>query len=240
MPEPGLLELRGVTARYGSVEAIRAVSLTVPEGTTVALLGRNGAGKTTTLRVVSGVVRPVRGEVLFAGERLDGHRPEEVARRGVAHVPEGRRVFPGLSVAENLAAGAYRRRLARADVARETDRVLGFFPALQPHCHQAAGSLSGGEQQMVAMARALIGRPRLLMIDEPSLGLSPVLVEELYDRLRLLNEAEGLTVLLVEQYVDLALEAAGHAYVLEKGEIVLQGPAQELHSHPEVVSAYVG
>jgi branched-chain amino acid transport system ATP-binding protein len=235
-----VLELKAVTARYGSVEAIRDVSLTVPEGTTVALLGRNGAGKTTTLRVVSGVVRALRGEVLLDGERLDGRRPEDVARRGVAHVPEGRRVFPGLSVVENLAAGAYWRHLSRRDVARETGRVLEFFPALQSRRSQAAGSLSGGEQQMVAMARALIGRPRLLMIDEPSLGLSPVLVEELYDRLRLLNEVEGLTVLLVEQYVDLALEAAGHAYVLEKGEIVLHGPARELHSHPEVISAYVG
>jgi branched-chain amino acid transport system ATP-binding protein len=235
-----VLELRGVTARYGSVEAIRDVSLTVPQGTTVALLGRNGAGKTTTLRVVSGVVRPVQGEVLFDGERLDGRRPEEIARRGIAHVPEGRRVFPGLSVVENLAAGAYWRHLPRAEVVRETDRVLDYFPALHQHRQQAAGSLSGGEQQMVAMARALIGGPKLLMIDEPSLGLSPVLVEELYDRLHRLNEAEGLTVLLVEQYVDLALEAAGHAYVLEKGQIVLQGPARELHSHPEVVSAYVG
>jgi len=235
-----VLELRNVTARYGSVEAIRAVSLTVPDGTTVALLGRNGAGKTTTLRVVSGVVRPVQGEVLFDGERLDGRRPEEVARRGVAHVPEGRHVFPALSVTENLAAGAYWRHLPRAEVTREVERVLEFFPALQGHRWQAAGSLSGGEQQMVAMARALIGRPRLLMVDEPSLGLSPVLTEELYDRLRLLNEVEGLTVLLVEQYVDLALEAAGHAYVLEKGQIVLSGPARELHSHPEVVSAYVG
>jgi branched-chain amino acid transport system ATP-binding protein len=235
-----MLELRGVTARYGSVEAVRDVSLTVPDGTTVALLGRNGAGKTTTLRVISGVVQALRGEVLFDGERLDGRRPEEIARRGVAHVPEGRRVFPGLSVMENLAAGAYWRHLPRAEVGRETDRVLDFFPALQKHRSQAAGSLSGGEQQMVAMARALIGRPKLLMIDEPSLGLSPVLTEELYDRLRLLNQAEGLTVLLVEQYVDLALEAASHAYVLEKGAIVLQGPASELHSHPEVVSAYVG
>jgi branched-chain amino acid transport system ATP-binding protein len=235
-----MLELRGVTARYGSVEAIRDVSLTVPDGTTVALLGRNGAGKTTTLRVISGVVQALRGEVLFDGERLDGRRPEEIASRGVAHVPEGRRVFPGLSVIENLAAGAYWRHLPRAEVGRETDRVLDFFPALQKHRSQAAGSLSGGEQQMVAMARALIGRPKLLMIDEPSLGLSPVLTEELYDRLRLLNQAEGLTVLLVEQYVDLALEAASHAYVLEKGAIVLQGPASELHSHPEVISAYVG
>jgi branched-chain amino acid transport system ATP-binding protein len=235
-----MLELRGVTARYGSVEAIRDVSLTVPEGTTVALLGRNGAGKTTTLRVASGVVRPAKGEVLFDGERLDGRRPEEIARRGIAHVPEGRGIFPGLSVVENLAAGAYWRHLKREAVARETDRVLEFFPALAQHRRQAAGSLSGGEQQMVAMARALIGRPKLLMIDEPSLGLSPVLTEELYARLRLLNEVEGLTVLLVEQYVDLALETATSAYVLEKGQVVLQGPAQDLHSHPEVVAAYVG
>ena len=150
-----MLELRGVTARYGSVEAVRDVSLTVPDGATVALLGRNGAGKTTTLRVISGVLSPVRGEVLFDGERLDGRRPEEIARRGVAHVPEGRRVFPGLSVVENLAAGAYWRHLPRAEVAREADRVLEFFPALHKHRSQAAGSLSGGEQQMVAMARAL-------------------------------------------------------------------------------------
>lgn len=240
MAEQPVLELSGVTARYGSVEAIRDVSLTVPEGTTVALLGRNGAGKTTTLRVVSGVVEALRGDVIFEGERLNGRRPEEIARRGIAHVPEGRHVFPALSVADNLAAGAYCRHLGRADVDRETDRVLEFFPALQTRRSQAAGSLSGGEQQMVAMARALIGRPKLLMVDEPSLGLSPVLTEELYDRLHLLNEVEGLTVLLVEQYVDLALEAAEHAYVLEKGQIVLSGPARELHSHPEVVSAYVG
>ena len=235
-----LLSLTGVHTHIGAYHILHGVDLEVPAGQVTMLLGRNGAGKTTTLRVVSGVVRPVRGEILFDGERLDGRRPEEIARRGVAHVPEGRRVFPGLSVVENLAAGAYWRRLPRAEVARETDRVLDYFPALHQHRQQAAGSLSGGEQQMVAMARALIGGPKLLMIDEPSLGLSPVLVEELYERLRLLNEAEGLTVLLVEQYVDLALEAAGHAYVLEKGEIVLQGPARELHSHPEVVSAYVG
>ncbi|HLF41614.1 MAG TPA: ABC transporter ATP-binding protein [Acidimicrobiia bacterium] len=235
-----MLELRGVTASYGSVEAVRNLSIVVPEGTTVALLGRNGAGKTTTLRVVSGVVRPVRGEVWFEGERIDGRRPEEIAKRGIAHVPEGRRVFPGLTVVDNLASGVYWRRLPRVDVRRETDRVLEFFPALQKYRKQTAGSLSGGEQQMVAMARALIGRPKVLIVDEPSLGLSPVLTEGLYDRLHVLNAQEGLTILLVEQYVDLALEVASYAYVLEKGETVLEGAAGELRSHPEVVSAYVG
>jgi len=235
-----VLELREVAAGYGSVEAVRNVTLTVPAGATVALLGRNGAGKTTTLRVISGVVRALRGEVWFEGERLDGHRPDAIARRGVAHVPEGRHVFPGLSVMENLATGAYWRRLGRGDVRRDAERVLEYFPGLVPHRRQPAGSLSGGEQQMLAIARALIARPRLLMVDEPSLGLSPVLVDELYERLRLLNREEKVTVLLVEQYVELALEIADYAYVLEKGELVLEGPARELESHPEVVSAYVG
>ena len=235
-----MLELREVAAGYGSVEAVRNVTLTVPDGATVALLGRNGAGKTTTLRVISGVVRPRRGEVWFEGERIDGHRPDAIARRGVAHVPEGRHVFPALSVMENLATGAYWRRLGRTNVRREAEKVLEYFPALAPHRRQPAGSLSGGEQQMLAVARALIARPRLLMVDEPSLGLSPVMVDELYERLRLLNREEKVTVLLVEQYVDLALEIADYAYVLEKGELVLQGPASDLESHPEVVSAYVG
>ena len=235
-----MLELREVAASYGSVEAVRNVTLTVPDGATVALLGRNGAGKTTTLRVISGVVRPRRGEVWFEGQRLDGQRPDEIARLGVAHVPEGRHVFPALSVMENLATGAYWRRLGRGDVRREATQVLEYFPALLPHRRQPAGSLSGGEQQMLAIARALIARPRLLMVDEPSLGLSPVLVDELYERLRVLNREEKVTVLLVEQYVDLALEIADYAYVLEKGELVLQGPARDLESHPEVVSAYVG
>ncbi len=236
----GVLELREVAASYGSVEAVRNVTLTVPEGATVALLGRNGAGKTTTLRVISGVVRPRRGEVWFEGQRLDGQRPDAIARLGVAHVPEGRHVFPALSVMENLATGAYWRRLGRGDVRREAEQVLEYFPGLLPHRRQPAGSLSGGEQQMLAIARALIARPRLLMVDEPSLGLSPVLVDELYERLRVLNREEKVTVLLVEQYVDLALEIADYAYVLEKGELVLQGPARDLETHPEVVSAYVG
>lgn len=235
-----MLELRDVTAGYGSVSAVRDLTLTVPEGTTVALLGRNGAGKTTTLRAVSGLVRISAGEIHFDGRRIDRLHPDEVSRLGIAHVPEGRRVFPGLSVAENLAAGALSRRLSRGELRRETERVLSFFPALEPHRQQAAGSLSGGEQQMVAMARALMARPRLLMVDEPSLGLSPVMTEELYLRLGELEQVEGLTILLVEQYVDLALEAAHQAYVLEKGEVVLSGSARDLGTHPEVVSAYVG
>jgi branched-chain amino acid transport system ATP-binding protein len=235
-----MFEIAGMSARYGSVDAVRNLSLAVPEGAVVALLGRNGAGKTTTLRVASGVVRPSQGEVRFCGERLDGLRPEEIARRGIAHVPEGRRIFPGLTVLENLAAGAYWRRLPRAEVRRESERVLEYLPALAAHRSQPAGSLSGGEAQMLALGRALVARPRLLMVDEPSLGLSPVVTEQLYERLAVLNREEGLTVLLVEQYVDLALEIASYAYVLEKGELVLQGPAQELQTHPEMVSAYVG
>ncbi|MGH8993555.1 MAG: ABC transporter ATP-binding protein [Acidimicrobiia bacterium] len=232
--------MAGISAAYGSVEAVRNVSLAVPEGTVVALLGRNGAGKTTALRVACGMVRASQGQVTFCGERIEGRRPEEIARRGIAHVPEGRRVFPGLSVLENLAAGTYWRRLPRADVRRESDRVLEWFPALAAHRHQPAGSLSGGEAQMLALARALVARPRLLMVDEPSLGLSPVVTEQLYERLAALNREEGLTVLLVEQYVDLALEIASYAYVLEKGELVLQGQAGDLRTHPEMVSAYVG
>ncbi|MGH8975184.1 MAG: ABC transporter ATP-binding protein [Acidimicrobiia bacterium] len=232
--------MTGISARYGSVEAVRNLSLAVPEGAVVALLGRNGAGKTTTLRVACGVVHPSQGQVTFCGERIEARRPEEIARRGIAHVPEGRRVFPGLSVLENLAAGAYWRRLPRAEVRKESDRVLEYFPALTAHRSQPAGNLSGGESQMLALARALVARPRLLMVDEPSLGLSPVVTEQVYERLAVLNREEGLTVLLVEQYVDLALEIASYAYVLEKGELVLQGQAGDLRTHPEMVSAYVG
>jgi len=236
-----VLEVRGVTAGYGSVEALRGVSFTVPEGTTVALLGRNGAGKSTTLRVISGLLHPRAGEVSFDGTRIDRRRPEAIARLGIAHVPEGRELFNGLTVAENIAAGAYFRRLPRKELQTEMDRVLEFFPVLQKFLHQPAGTLSGGQKQMLALARGLVARPRLLMVDEPSLGLSPIAIEQLYDRLAVLcREERALTVLLVEQYVGLALEMADEAYVLEKGELVLGGNAHELHDHPEVVSAYVG
>jgi branched-chain amino acid transport system ATP-binding protein len=236
-----MLEIRDLTAGYGSVEALRGVSFTVPEGTTVALLGRNGAGKSTTLRVISGLLQPRGGAVTFDGVRIDRQRPEAIARLGIAHVPEGRELFNGLTVAENIAAGAYPRRLDRRKLQSEIDRVLEFFPVLGQFLHKPAGTLSGGQKQMLALARGLVARPRLLMVDEPSLGLSPIAVEQLYDRLALLcREEQALTVLLVEQYVGLALEVADHAYVLEKGEVVLTGDAHELHDHPEIVSAYVG
>ena len=236
-----MLEIRNLTAAYGSVEALRNLSFTVPEGTTVALLGRNGAGKTTTLRVISGLMHPKAGEIYFDGTRIDRWRPEAVARAGIAHVPEGRELFHGLSVLDNIVAGAYFRRLGRKQLAEEVDRVLEFFPVLKQFLSKPAGALSGGQKQMLALARGVVGRPRLLMVDEPSLGLSPIATEQLYEAFATLRkQAEGLTVLLVEQYVGLALEAVDRAYVLEKGEIVLDGDAHELHDHPEVVSAYVG
>ena len=236
-----MLEVNAVTAGYGSVEALRGVSFTVSEGTTVALLGRNGAGKSTTLRVISGLLHPRGGDVTFDGTRIDRHRPEAIARLGIAHVPEGREIFNGLTVAENITAGAYFRRLDRRTLQSEVDRVLEFFPVLKQFVGKPAGTLSGGQKQMLALARGLAARPRLLMVDEPSLGLSPIAIEQLYDRLAFLRREErALTVLLVEQYVGLALEVADYAYVLEKGELVLNGDAHELHDHPEIVSAYVG
>ena len=235
-----LLEVSGLRAGYGRLPVVFGIELTVEEGEIVALLGLNGAGKTTTLRAISGMIPVMEGSVRFGGADITGQPAERITRRGLLHVPEGRGIFPNLRVDESLRLAAALAKLDSAEANRRVDEAYTTFPSLERRRTQAAGTLSGGEQQMLALARALIGRPRLLMIDEPSLGLSPVLVEELYDRLRLLNQAEGLTVLLVEQYVDLALEAAAHAYVLEKGEIVLQGPARELHSHPEVVSAYVG
>ncbi|MGH8998128.1 MAG: ABC transporter ATP-binding protein [Acidimicrobiia bacterium] len=236
-----MLEIRNLTAAYGSVEALRNLSFTVSEGQTVALLGRNGAGKTTTLRAISRLMHPKQGEILFDGTRIDRWRPEAVARAGIAHVPEGRELFGGLSVMDNIVTGAYFRRLRRKSLAEEVERVLEFFPVLRPFLDEPAGTLSGGQRQMLALARGLVGRPRLLMIDEPSLGLSPIATEQLYESFATLRkEAEGLTVLLVEQYVALALEAVDRAYVLEKGEVVLDGDAHELHDHPEVIAAYVG
>ena len=236
-----MLEVRQLTAGYGSVEALRGVSFTVPKGATIALLGRNGAGKTTTLRVISGLLHPRSGQVLFDGVRIDRWRPEGIARHGIAHVPEGRELFNGLTVADNIRAGAYFRRLNRKALRPEVDRVLEFFPVLKQFLDKPAGTLSGGQRQMLALARGLVARPRLLMVDEPSLGLSPIAIEQLYERIALLRgEDPALTVLLVEQYVGLALEVSDQAYVLEKGEIALTGEAHELHDHPEIVSAYVG
>jgi branched-chain amino acid transport system ATP-binding protein len=233
-----LLELRDVEARYGQIKALHGVSLVVEEGEVVAILGANGAGKTTTLRAVSGLVRR-NGEIRFEGRSLSRARPEGIARAGVAHVPEGRRIFGELSVADNVRMGAYAR-VSRRDVQRETDRVFEYFPWMRERLDQQAGTLSGGEQQMLALARALVSRPRLLMLDEPSLGLAPTVVAELFRIVALLNKEEKLTVLVVEQNAQIALEVSDHAYVLEVGRVAVAGTSDELKAHEGVRKSYLG
>ena len=229
-----LLELNDVSARYGQVAALHAISLTVDEGEIVALLGANGAGKTTTLRAVSGMVRR-SGEVIVGGKRLRGAGPESVARSGVAHVPEGRGIFSELTVWENLRMGAYMRR-GRPDF----KTVLDYFPWLDARRNQQAGTLSGGEQQMLALARAFLQRPRLLMLDEPSLGLAPLITREVFRVVGDLNQKEGLAVLVVEQNAAIALSSAHRAYVLETGSIALSGAAADLKANDAIRSAYLG
>jgi len=231
-----LLALEDVEARYGPVQALRGVALEVPEGAIVAVLGANGAGKTTTLRAVSGTVR-WSGRITFAGKALGGG-PESVARAGIAHVPEGRGTFTELTVNENLRLGAYTRRVRslQADI----DRMAQWFPWIPERAGQQAGTLSGGEQQMLALARALMARPRLLMLDEPSLGLAPMIVREIFRIVRELNEQEGLTVLVVEQDARIALQAASDAYVLEVGRVAVSGPSEELRENESVRRSYLG
>jgi branched-chain amino acid transport system ATP-binding protein len=232
-----LLELRGVAARYGPLEALHGIDLSVSEGEVVAVLGANGAGKTTTLRAISGTVR-TSGDVLFAGKPLS-RRPEAVARAGIAHVPEGRGTFTQLSVDENLRLGAHVRR-DRAGVKTDYDRVLERFPILADRRGQAAGSLSGGEQQQLALARALMQRPRLLLLDEPSLGLAPLVVTEFFRVVGELNEQEGLSVLVVEQNAILALASSSRAYVLEVGRVAVAGTSAELQRDESVRRSYLG
>jgi branched-chain amino acid transport system ATP-binding protein len=229
-----LLELEGVEARYGPVKALHGVSLDVEEGEVAAVLGANGAGKTTTLRAISGTVRRT-GRIVFDGRAIDRRSPEDAARLGIAHVPEGRGTFSELSVWENLRLGAYTRRGSP-----EVDRVLGYFPWLEERRRQAAGTLSGGEQQMLALARALMSRPRLLLLDEPSLGLAPLIVEEIFGIVRALNEKDGLAVLVVEQNAKIALESARRAYVLEVGRVALSGPTEDLRQDEAVRRSYLG
>jgi branched-chain amino acid transport system ATP-binding protein len=233
-----LLELRGIEARYGPIKALHGVSLTVADGEIVALLGANGAGKTTTLRAVSGTVRH-NGEIVFEGKQIARGKPDAVARAGIAHVPEGRGLFTQLSVWENLRMGAYvrgERRTLRA----EAPRVFKYFPWLERRRDQQAGTLSGGEQQMLALARALVGRPRLLMLDEPSLGLAPTVVQEIFRIVKELNADDGLTVLVVEQNANVALDAAARAYVLEVGQVAIEGESAELRRHEGIRKSYLG
>jgi branched-chain amino acid transport system ATP-binding protein len=230
-----LLELAGVEARYGPVKALHGVSLEVGEAEFVAVLGANGAGKTTTLRAVSGTVRR-SGDVIFNGAKLP-RRPDATARAGIAHVPEGRGTFSELSVWDNLRLGAYTR---RGSVKEDAQRVFKYFPRLEERKGQQAGTLSGGEQQMLALGRALMGRPKLVLLDEPSLGLAPLLVTEIFERLTRMKTEEGMAVLVVEQNANLALAHASRAYVLEVGRVVVTGASEELRANESVRRSYLG
>ena len=233
-----LLALEDVEARYGPIKALHGVSLAVEEGQAVSLLGANGAGKTTTLRAISGTVRK-SGEIVFDGRRIGRRSPEAIARLGIAHVPEGRGIYGELTVWENMILGGSTRRDRRA-IKRDAEKALEHFPRIASRRKQQAGTLSGGEQQMLALARALVARPRLLMLDEPSLGLAPTAVQELYRVVRLLNREEGLTVLVVEQNARMALASTQHAYVLEVGRVALGGSSDELSRHEGVRASYLG
>jgi branched-chain amino acid transport system ATP-binding protein len=234
-----LLEIRDLTVRYGGIQALHGISLSVPQGSIVTLIGANGAGKSTTLRTVSGLVTPSAGSISFDGMEISGQPAHRIVAAGLAHVPEGRLVFPELSVKENLRMGAYLRR-DRKGIADDLEWVCEFFPRLRERLTQQAGTLSGGEQQMLAIGRALMGRPRCLMLDEPSLGIAPLLTETIFTRLVDLNRERGMTMLLVEQNASLALRVSHHAYVLESGRIHLEGPSAEIRKRPEVKAAYLG
>ena len=230
------LEVDSIEVRYGNIKALKGISFTVDLGEVVALLGANGAGKTTTQKTVSGMLRPALGSITFDGKRIDGIPAHELINLGICHVPEGRHVFPRMSVEENLEMGAFRFRNIDQD---ELERVLTMFPRLRERFKQTAGTLSGGEQQMLAIGRALMGKPRLLLLDEPSMGLAPLIVAQIFDIVREINQA-GVTVLLVEQNAAQALALANRGYVLETGEIVLQGTGQELLADDRVRAAYLG
>jgi branched-chain amino acid transport system ATP-binding protein len=233
-----LLELENVEARYGQVKALHGVTLAVDEGEIVSVLGANGAGKTTTLRAISGTVKKT-GSIVFAGNNISRRSPEAVAKLGIAHVPEGRGTFMELTVQENLRLGAYVRRNGRS-FKSDLERVFGHFSWMRARAGQQAGTLSGGEQQMLALARALMQRPRLLLLDEPSLGLAPMVVSEIFRIVRELNEQEGLSVVVVEQNANLALESSQRAYVLEVGRVAVAGTSDELRRHESVRKSYLG
>ncbi|MEP7201205.1 MAG: ABC transporter ATP-binding protein [Ilumatobacteraceae bacterium] len=233
-----MLSVDDIHVYYGNIAAVKGISLTVYPGEIVTLIGGNGAGKSTTMRTISGLLRPKRGEVHFEGKRVSGLKGHEVAQRGIAQSPEGRRIFPRMTVTENLELGAFLRS-DKAEILADMENVFELFPRLKERLTQKSGTLSGGEQQMLAMGRALMARPRLLLLDEPSMGLAPVLVEQVFETITKVNE-QGTTVLLVEQNALVALNIANHAYVLETGLITLEGPANELANNDEVRKAYLG
>jgi branched-chain amino acid transport system ATP-binding protein len=233
-----MLELKNIHARYGAITALRGISLAVSQGELVALLGVNGAGKSTTLATIAGVLRPWQGDILFEGSSILGKSPEQIARRGISMVPEGRDIFPSLTVGENLRLGAFTRS-EKTEYSRNLSEVFELFPVLKERLQQPGGTLSGGEQQQLAIARALMSRPRLLMLDEPSLGLAPALVDQIFELIARLHE-RGVTILLVEQNVNRSLEIVDRAYLMNTGLIENQGTPQQLRTHADIEGIYMG
>jgi branched-chain amino acid transport system ATP-binding protein len=233
-----MLEFRDVHVQYGAIQALKGISFQVEAGRIVTLVGANGAGKSTTLRSISGLLQPTKGEILFEGNPIHGKRPDQIVMMGISHSPEGRGIFSNMSVEENLLLGAYLRK-DKAGVQADMEKVFELFPRVKERLWQNAGTLSGGEQQMVAIGRALMARPKLLLLDEPSLGLAPQIIEKIFEIIVKVNQT-GTTVLLVEQNALLALEIAHDALVLETGKIVMKGPSQELLHSPEIRKAYLG
>jgi branched-chain amino acid transport system ATP-binding protein len=233
-----MLELEQVETYYGKVQALKGISLKVEERDIVTLLGANGAGKTSTLRTISGLIHPAKGSIRFSGERIDKDSPDKIVKRGISHVPEGRDLFPDLTVDENLAMGAYTKK-DRTEIQHTLKKVFASFPILDKRRKQHAGTLSGGEQQMLAIGRALMSNPRLILLDEPSLGLAPLLVQEIFKIIREINQ-EGTTILLVEQNANMALQVAQYGYVLETGEIALKDKTEQLLNNQHVRETYLG
>jgi branched-chain amino acid transport system ATP-binding protein len=234
-----LLRVANIEAFYGPIQAIRGVTLDVQPGQIVTVLGANGAGKTTILKTISGVMDPERGQIVFDGEDIKRMAPDKVMRRGICHSPEGREVFPFLSVHENLIMGAYSRH-DKDEVARDLEMCYRYFPRLKERAHQRAGQMSGGEQQMLAISRALMGRPKLLLLDEPSLGLSPLLVTQIFDIVKRVNRERGVAILLVEQNAHIALKTADYGYVIEVGRIVMEGLCADLLEKEDIKEFYLG
>jgi branched-chain amino acid transport system ATP-binding protein len=234
-----MLEIKNLVVNYGAIAALHGISLSVPDGKIVTLIGANGAGKTTTLKTISGLLKPGSGEILYGGKNIAGLPPHQIVAHGISQSPEGRMIFANLTVLENLLLGAYLQK-DREIIRRELERVFVLFPRLKEREKQIAGTLSGGEQQMLAIGRALMSRPKLLLLDEPSLGLAPLLVKTIFEKIVEINREQGLTILLVEQNANLALEISHFGYVLETGKVVLQGDSAELRQNPKVKSAYLG
>jgi branched-chain amino acid transport system ATP-binding protein len=234
-----MLEVTELSVSYGAIRALSGITLKVSKGSIVTLIGGNGAGKTTTLRTISGLLRPNAGRVIFLGEDITRLAAHKIVARGIGHVPEGRMVFSNLTVDENLIMGAYLQRDKEA-IARNRDYVFGIFPRLKERLRQTAGTLSGGEQQMLAIGRALMGEPKFLMLDEPSLGIAPRLISTIFERIIEINRDRGIAILLVEQNANLALEISSYAYVLETGHVTMEGPSSTLRNDPQLKAAYLG